>query len=875
MGSLYFLAFRNLWVRKSRTLFTLSGVALGVALVLAVSITNSSAKQSFESFFAQASGNANLTVADAASMTVQKGMRASLLRQVRDVPGVVNAVGMTNDSALLTGKDNTFVNLNVIGIDPLDDAQVRAYELAQGRFLSAQDRSYDIVIPKPLAEKRGIALNDKIELTIGRETQTFTVIGLLADKGAARTFNGTVGFVTLEVAREVFERGSKFDQIDLVAEPSIADKSDELDKLKTSLQARLGDDYVVDYPSATGKSISDAISGLTTALSMFTVIALIVSALLTYNTFSMIALERTREWGLLRSLGTGRSQLLRLVLVEAIFMSVFGTAMGLAGGVLMAIPLTRMMEVMFGGLPIDRIIVPPVGVVSAAVSGVLVTLFASFVPAWGVTRITPMEALRTRSQKREGFMIRHGWKLGLALLVVFVANEALHFLPGSGELSLILAFSSVTLLVPTAITVLERIIRYAMSAIYGMPGRLGSLNIQRNKSRATLTVSVIVVGAAMTIGMGGMQVSFKAELERWIDSAVGGDFWISGLTAMRPEVGQRIAATEGIGAITPERWMYVTVTGATTSQASKDPSPATGAPAVSAANGNGFKEKRELILFRVIDPATRQGVSSVRFSEDEDKADELWNDFAAGDAVLVAGYVQQAFGLKRGDAIRIRTARGEQDFRVAGIVTDIMQGGRSIIGSWSDMRQYFGQNNASFYIARLAPGADAKTVERTLKDDVAKSRHLTIQSGEEWRAEMRKMSLQFFMLFDAIVAVAVIVGALGVVNTMTMSVLERTREIGMLRSIGMTRTQITWMVLAEAAAMGVIAALFGIGAGLGLSFIMVTGMKQGTGWSISCVFPTEPLYASIIIALVVSQVAAIYPMWRAVKTVIVETIKHE
>ncbi len=855
MSNLYLLAFRNLWVRKTRTLLTLAGVALGVALVLAVSITNSSAKQSFESFFAQASGKADLTVADSASMSVQTGFRASLLREIKTFPGVVNAVGITMDSALLMGKDNQITNLTIMGIDPATDAQVRAYEMAEGRFLREQDRSYDIVLPKPVATKRGVALGDKIELTIGSETKTFTVVGLLADKGAARTYNGTVGFVTLDVAREVFKRGSKFDQIDLVAEPSIADKSEKLDQLKADLQSQLGDNYTVDYPSATGKSISDAISGLTTALSMFTVIALIVSALLTYNTFSMIALERTREWGLLRSLGTGRSQLLRLVLVEAVFMALFGAGLGLVGGVLLAVPLTRMMEAMFGGLPIEEMIVPPGGVVSAAVSGVLVTLFASFVPAWGVTRITPMEALRARGQKREGFLIRHGWKLGLVLLAVFIANEVKGFLPGSGEFSLVLAFSSVTLLVPITISLLERIIRYGMSALYGMPGRLGSLNIQRNKSRATLTVSVIVVGAAMTIGMGGMQVSFKAELERWIDSAVGGDFWISGASSMRPEVGQRIATTQGIGAITPERWLYVTMTGATTSK--------------------GFTSRKEVFLLRVIDPATRPDVSLVRFSEDEDKAEELWNDFAQGDAVLIAGLIQQLYGLERGDTIRVRTARGEHDFRVAGIVTDIMQGGRSILGSWGDMRKYFGQDSASFYIARLAPGADAKTVEQTLKDDVAKSRHLTIQSGEEWRAEMRRMSLQFFMLFDAIVYVAVIVGALGVINTMTMSVLERTREIGMLRGVGMTQTQITWMILAEAAAMGVIAALFGVAAGLGLSFIMVAGMQQGAGWSLSWVFPTGPIYTSIIIALLVSQVAAIYPTWRAVRTVIVETIKAE
>jgi putative ABC transport system permease protein len=858
MSNLYLLAFRNLWVRKSRTVLTLAGVALGVALVLAVSITNTSAKKAFEDFFAQASGNASLTIADAASMSVQKGFRASLLRQVKSAPGVVTAVGMTADSALLVGKDKQITNLTVLGIEPEDDVLVRSYELAQGRFLKTGDRSYEIVLPKPLAEKRGLALDDKIELQVGQASQTFTLVGLLADKGAARAYNGTVGYVTLDVAREVFERGSKYDQIDLVAEPAIADRSDQLDRLKADLQDQLGDSFTVDYPASTGKSIADAISGLTTALGMFTVIALIVSALLTYNTFSMIALERTHEWGLLRSLGTGRVQLLRLVLVEAVFMALIGAGLGLLGGLFLAIPLTRMMSVMFGGgLEITAMTVPPEGVVSAAVSGIIVTLLASLLPAQSVTRITPMEALRTRGEKREGFIVRHGWKIGLALLAAFIGDAAFGLLPGSGQVSLIVAFGSVTFLTPLVISLLERVIRYGMAALYGMPGRLGSLNIQRNKSRATLTVSVIVVGAAMTVGMGGMQVSFKAELESWIEAAVGGDLWISGTqsAAMRSDVGQRIAMTPGIGAITPERWLYVTMTGATSDK--------------------GFAQRKEVILCRVIDPATRRNVTNIRFTEDEEQAEEMWADFAAGDAVFIAGFVQQLYGLKRGDLVRIRTARGEQDFRVAGVITDVFQGGRSIIGSWGDMKKYFGQNNATFYIAKLAPGADAKTVEQILKDGLGKSRHLTVQSGAEWRAEISKMTMQFFVLFDAIVYVAVIVGLLGVINTMTMSVLERVREIGMLRSIGMTRRQVTWMVLAEAGTMGIIAALFGVGAGLLLSVMMVNGMKQGTGWHVSWVLPVAPLQASILIALVVSQLAAIYPTVRAVRTVIVDTIKAE
>ena len=143
------------------------------------------------------------------------------------------------------------------------------------------------------------------------------------------------------------------------------------------------------------------------------------------------------------------------------------------------------------------------------------------------------------------------------------------------------------------------------------------------------------------------------------------------------------------------------------------------------------------------------------------------------------------------------------------------------------------------------------------------------------RAQMRQAFDQFFALFDAVVVIAVLVGALGVVNTLTMSILERGREIGMLRSLGMPRGQIMWMVLAEAAVMGVIAALMGIGAGLALTAVMVKSMSVNSGWSLSYVFPTAPLIVSIAITLVVSQVAALYPTWRAVRTVIVQAIQSE
>jgi len=341
MRNFYLLAFRDLWARKTRTLLTLFGVALGVAFVLAVSITNTSTQQSLEAFFAQTSGRASLTISNAGGPSVPSGIRASVLSEAQAFPGVVAAVAMTADSAILLGKDNANTRLTVAGIDPSADARVRVYELASGRFLDRQGRSFEIVLTRKIAEKHRIHLSDKIELVVGREPQTFTVVGLLANKGAANIGSGAVGFVTDDVAREVFSRGSfgKVDQVDLVAEPSIAQDPNRLEAMRTALQdhASRGETLAVSYPAAGSQTTASAMNSISTGLVAFSTIALLVSAILTYNTFSMIALERTREWGLLRSLGTGRAQLLELVLVEALLLALLGSAVGLAGGIALVV----------------------------------------------------------------------------------------------------------------------------------------------------------------------------------------------------------------------------------------------------------------------------------------------------------------------------------------------------------------------------------------------------------------------------------------------------------------------------------------------------------------------------------------------------------
>jgi putative ABC transport system permease protein len=845
------LAFRNLWTRKARTLLTVIGIVLGVATIFAISITSASTAKSLEDFFAQSSGQADLSITSAAESST--GFRQRLLRQVQEFPGVERAVANVWDQSLLLGRDGD-VGLQVMGIDPETDQQVRSYEMEQGRFLSAEDRRYTVMLVAPVAKKYGIEVGDEVELVVAEGTEMFQVVGLLKDKGAGRLNLGRVAFMPLDVAQEVFERGRKIDQIDLVAEPAVADDKAALKQLKEGLQAELGAAYVVDYPAAIGQSIADALSGFNAAINMFSVIALLVGAMLIYNTFAMTVVERTREIGLLRALGTGKGQLLRLVLSEALFLGLGGTVLGLVGGPALAFVLIKIMSQMLGGvLPMESFMIPPEGAAQGLVVGLMITFIAALLPAWRGSRISPIEALLEARTHKEGFLLRRGWIIGLGLLAVVTVDNFISFL--SGELFFVTLFLGATLLVPQTVALLERVIRLGVTAIYGQPGRLGSMNLQRSKGRVSLTVGVLMVGVTMLIAIGGMNASFNNEVREWTEAALAGDLYISSFRPLRLQLMQDLLEVEGMGPMTPMRYMYVRTVGGISAE--------------------GFHGTREIMLVKFIDPKTYGDVASLRFTEDEGDAEAMLERFAQGDAILVSGTVGELLKIGRGDTVRLRTNRGERDFEVAGVIQDFFQGGRVMYGSWSDMKRYFGEDKATLFMARIEPGAEVSQVKQQLEEGVARSQHLEVESGEEARAEMERATSQVFAMFGAVVWIAIIVAGLGVTNTVTMGVLERVREIGMLRSLGMLVGQVGRMVLAESLAMGVIGGIFGLLVGLPLSWTMVVGMSQGTGWKMAYVFPGGSFLSGAVIALVVSQVAALYPVWRAARTGVLEAIRSK
>lgn len=851
VNNFWLLAFRNLWVRKTRTLITASGILLGVSAMLAVSVMSASTAQSLKDFFAQSSGRANLTISDAGRSG--EGFPYRTLHRVQSFTGVGDAVAMTTNRVLLLAKDKP-VTLTVIGIDPETDRRVRTYKIVSGRFLWPREKAHNILLVAKYAADHKVALGDTLTLALpSGADEKFTVIGLIGDEGAGRLNSGSVGFVNLGVAETVFERGSRLDQIDLVAQLDLANASERLKALKDDLQNTLGDKYVVAFPAATGESVSQALSGLNMGLGIFSVIALFVGMLLIYNTFAMTVAERTREIGMLRSLGATKRQVLSLVMSEAAFLGVIGVGLGVGGGLLLSVPLVKLMGSLVG-LPLESFVISTDGLIQAVVVGLITTLIAAFLPAWQASRISPTEALRARAGGREGFLLRHGWKIGLALLVVATLDGANIIRLGEGAEFFMLTFLGAILLMPNIVVLLERGGRGLIAAVYGPMGQLGSRNLGRSKARTSLTVGVLMIGVVMNVAIGAMSVSFKASMDDWINAALGGDFFISSAQPLRDDLERDLLAVNGIAAVTPERWLYIKTAGTT--------------------DANGFKAHEDSILVIGIDPATRREVSTYQFTGGEN-ADAALAELARGDAVFVSTMLRDRWKVKDGDTVRLRTGRGEHDFRIVGIIATFIQGGQSLTTSRRDLEKYFGDTRVTMFTARKKSDTPSAEVETRLKNGIAKSKHLDIEAGDEFRQSIAAQIQQFFLLFDAMVWIAVIVGALGVINTMTMNVLERVREIGTLRSIGMNRGQLAWMILSEAGTMGALGSVFGVAVGLPVSTVMVTGMSEGSGFPVYYVFPGVAFVVGVVIALIVSQVAALYPTWRAGRINVIEAIKEE
>ena len=855
------ITLRSLRSRPMRMLLSMFGIILGVATVLAISVTNRTALESITKLFEDTSGRSDLVITPAD--TDAGGFSARVLDLLMKNSGIEAVVPSVQGSTVLAEdleQDEIGLSmfgfgmggLLVYGIEPQIDPLVRDYRIVDGQFLSEKENRNEVVLVETFADENEIKVGDTIKIVIDNHIERLKVVGLIAKEGAGRLNNGSFAVITLDLAQKFFQRERKIDQIDLVVIPELSD-NENLEILKTSLQSALGDDFSVIFPAAQGQRQTQMLGTYQIGLNFLSGMALFVGAFLIYNTFSMTVVERTREFGMLRTVGMTRAQVTGQVLSEAGVLGILGSLLGVGLGILIAQGLTRLMELLLEQ-ELTTLEIPQDVVISSVLIGVAVALISSTLPAFQAGRISPLEALRIRALSQDNWLTRRGWILGAVLLIFSIVVLIINPFPYDvqfrmGSMVVFSLFFGGTLMIPVSVNPWERLMRPVIQIFFGRSGRIGSSNIQRAKLRTTLTVGALMVGISMIVIVWAMTESFKGDLDTWLEGYVGGDVFVTSSVPMGKAVWRRIESIDGVLAATPIHYFDV--------EWRQDSG-----------------EKVDL-TFMAFDPASHSKVTSFLFDKTDPDPQGSLKQIAAGNSIFISSVIHEKYGLDIGDELTLITRRGDRDFRVAGIVVDYYNQGIVISGGWNDMARYYHNEDATAFLVKVVPGYSPDEVGDLLDDKYGKRDRLIIASNEKLLGRVTLLMQQAFSMFDVLALISMLVGFLGITNTLTVNVLERTQEIGMLRGVGMTREQIVQMVLAEAALMGLIGGILGVAFGVVLSRVFMAAMAAMSGYSLEFVLPTQRVVIAVLIGVVVSLVAAFFPAIRAARIRILDAIHYE
>ena len=839
--SLNGLAFRSLRARPLRATLSTLGVALGVAVLFAGLATNAGVEASVQSTVRDLVGRADLRVA-AFGETGLSPETVSIIAETRGV--AVAAPALERRTYLATGLAQGEAlppPVTVLGIDPTVDARLHDLALVDGSPLLAVDE-HSALVTERLAAQDGLAVGSPLTIQGAGERITYRVVGIIRGDGPLTGAFGRTVVVPLLTAQAVFdESGVTRVDIGLTADAHPGE-------VTTGLESRLlAEPYVLSSPQELAATLRASTTDFQATTALIAAIALFAGAFLIFNTLSMTVVERIREVGLLRAAGASRGQVMSFMLTQALVLGVIGSLLGLFLGGLLAFGMVAFVRTI-GSVTLDRPAVPLDAVVMAALVGVGVTLAAALEPARRASRIQPVEALKARLDLPAARNARLRW---LAAVFVVVAVVGVVILPRAASSAAVVQALGIyavllvgTLLIPFVLPAVARIAGAPFAVLLRFEERLARSSVVRDRSRTALTLGGLTVGLAMIVALGGVGQHARAAAAGWIADVIPGELVI---TSIRP-----IAEDEGVEA---------DLTGAVP----------------------GIARMSPIATFDVALDGIRTDAAAVVGA---DMADDGRLRFVAGDreaalaelddggVTIVPAGLAARLGLSVGSVLTLPAADGGRlDLLVAGIVERSIPGrtGESMLVGWTDATTSLGVAGADVFALRFAPDAPA-TAPETLRT-AASQLALEVVPLDRIEGAISDALGRIFGLFDALAAVAVLIAALGIVNTLTMNVIERVREIGILRAAGMTRDQVWRSVVVEAGVLGLAGALLGIALGLIVGALMV--VLAGGRIDVAGGIPWPIIGLALVLGVVVAMLAAAYPARLASRLSIVRAVQYE
>jgi putative ABC transport system permease protein len=837
------LAWRGLAARPLRTALLIIGVALGVAVVTAALVTNQAASESVERAAEQLLGRAQLRVRAFAD----DGLSPRALSSLRRLSGVEAAAPVAQRRltvSTLPGPDEAVFSMLAIGVDPADEPSVRTYPLLEGSGLTptGADR---VLVNAFWAREHGLGVGDQLLLD-GAEpgTPPVRIVGLLDDAGFGALSGGAVLVMPRALLDDAFEIPAPVRYVDLVVQRG------QTSAIAAQLDSVVTEPFVLETVADAGRQLGSAQASFSAIAFLFGLVALLVGTFLVGNGLALSVGERTREVGLLRAAGATSRQMLGIFLRQGVAIGLVGSIGGMLAGIVLAALVIALLRsthtLLIGGLPLD-----PGSLGVAFALGMAVTLLGTALPAWQASRVAPLDALRVSRQPDRSLWVRLRWLVAAALGVVLLGmalplDGGVGAAPGLVLAALLLlggAVAAAFLIVPLA-----RLIGRPFEWFFGAEGMLGRANLGRDGARSGLTAGSLMIALAAVVALAAVAASAQAGAERWVASILPGGYAVR--LALPVEIEQfsdTFSSTTGAAAAAPIAEF----------------------PAV-LRNG----ERQRDVSLAGIDPALYERAGALIFVAGE--RDAAFQALRNGGAVLIPEELSRRDGLKPGDTLALgRPGGAPQPFTVAGVVAYSLPGhagDASLLVSLRDAEQTFGVSTATLWSLIPQPGIGAGAF-RDAVEQTAMSLAGEVVGAPQLADDLSRALTRFVGLFDALALVAVLIGGLGIVNTLSAGVLQRLREIAVLRAHGMTLGQVQAMVVAEASIMGSIAGLLAAIIGLGVAWAVVR-LAAPLQFAAGLTVPWPVLVSTVLLGTGVAALAGLYPARLAARQPLITSFRQ-
>jgi|HubBroStandDraft_6_1064221.scaffolds.fasta_scaffold00105_8 putative ABC transport system permease protein len=842
------ISLRSLLSHKLRLALTTIAVILGVSFVAGTFILTDTINATFTSIFATANAGVAVTVhgRPIAGETGGVGggqnhpVPTSLLATVRAVPGVQDAVGsLFREGATLIGHDGKPIGGNgppTFGASWITDSAISPYHLRSG---TAPTQSNDVVVDAGTAAKNGLAVGQSLPIVfLGGVEEHFTITGIAGYGSSDNLAGATIALFTESTAQRVLEGQNKYDSILVSAQSGVTDvvlREHIAAALPSYAVAETGQQAAAAAEQSTESTISTFIG---TPLLVFAFISLFVGSFLIINTFNILVAQRTRELALLRALGATRAQVMTSVLVEAAVTGLVASILGFVVGILIA----RALLSVFGSASTGAVTLLPRTFIVAVLVGTIVTVIAASLPARRATRIAPVAALAEalpetqplpRRRMMAGLVI---FVIGCAALVVglFTSAGSKLQLIGAGFLGV---FLGVALLAPLLVVPVATVLGWPVARIRGAPGILAGQNARRNPRRTALTAAALMIGLALVTCVAVLTDSVRVSTNDAIEGAFRADFIVfTQGPDFNTQAAQALQQDPSLRDVTEVRGTSVIIKGSSQGIAAIDPANLGSVLALTMVSGTA-------------------------------------SSIASTNTAIVDSTEATASGVHIGQLVNFNFPQGANvPIRIGGIYTaNALVSGYVV--SLATMVPNVPTERDSIVLANAANGVSSSQAERALHQDVKAFPLLMAMSRAEYRTFVGASLDSFLNLIYTLLAFAIIIAVLGIANTLILSVLERTREIGLLRALGMTRSQTRSMVRWESVIISLLGAVLGLAVGLGLG-VAVSGSLGALGIT-EIAIPGENLIVYAIIAGVFGVVAAIFPTIRASRVDILRAITTE